>query len=69
MVYDEDAMDVDLGLLEDADGNKKGQVRGGSSRGWGKDGGGGEDQRQSWWWWRWLLRENATLTCSVNESS
>ena len=41
VVYDEDAMDVDLGLLEDADGNKKGQVRGGSSRGWGKDGGGG----------------------------
>lgn len=41
VVYDEDAMDVDLGLLEDADGNKKGEVRGGSSRGWGKTGGGG----------------------------
>lgn len=26
VVYDEDAMDVDLGLLEDADGSKKGEV-------------------------------------------
>lgn len=51
VVYDEDAMDVDLGLLEDADGNQKGEVRrgrtearggrGGVERGHGHGGGGG----------------------------